>query len=236
MKLRLQPIRVFCFHEVSEENNGSTDWLPTSQLKRMLTQMQEEGYVFISLKEAHKHICNDYVRTRKYAVLTADDGLKCQLELLPWLTENKIPITLCLNVTSPKQEKCGKPYRHWYHIEDEKTEKQFAQRLYISEQELETLDENMVSYALHGYNHDESAIEITTDAFKKDVEDCIARYSNDKHFVPFYAYKYGVHSKQTDEIVRRNNLVPMLADGKLNYNDGEVIHREILEYIYRTCQ
>jgi len=236
-KLRLQPIRVFCFHEIGTVSDGSNDWMPTDQLQKMLKQMQEEGYEFISLKKAHKHICNDFVRTQKYAVLTADDGLKCQLELLPWLEEHKIPITLCLNVTSPKQEKCGRPYRQWYHMEDEKTEKQFAKRLYISEKELEMLDANMVSYALHGYNHDESAVEITLDELQRDIEGCIERYGQDKHFVPFYVYKYGTHNADTDEVVRRNKLVPVLSDGLWNYNDGKLIHREILEYIYRTtCQ
>lgn len=235
-RLRLKPIRVFCFHEVSNRDEGSPDWVPTDCLKSFLLGLKEDGYTFISLREAYKHICNDYVRTRKYAVLTADDGLRCQWELLSWFEENEIPITLCLNVTSPQLKKCGLPQRQWHHIEDAETEQHYAEMLYVSDSELNTLMSMNVSYALHGVNHDESAVEITLEAFERDIEGCVNRYVSDQHYVPFYAYKYGKHTAETDEIVWRNNLVPILSDGKMNYKDAKFVHREIIETIYKQCQ
>lgn len=236
MKLRLQPIRVFCFHEVSDIDEGSPDWIPMEFFKKEALRLQNGGYEFITLKEAHEHIEKDKIRTKKYAVLTADDGLRCHLELLLWLKEHNIPITLCLNVTSPKQKKCGKPYVDWYGIKDEQTERKYAEQLYISDDELNGLDTGYVSFALHGVNHNEAATDLNAEELQRDIELCMGRYEEDAHFIPFYVYKYGKHTKETDMIVRRNKLIPVLSDGAKNYNDAAVIHREILENIFKQCQ
>lgn len=235
-KMRLQPIRVLCFHEVSDVDEGSPDWIPIDFLKEELIRMRQQGYQFITLKEAHEHIRKDKIRTAKYAVLTADDGLRCHLELLPWLEEQDIPITLCLNVISPQQKKCGKPYVDWYNINDEQTEQKYAERLYISEEELNGLNSEYVSFALHGENHNEAATDLSAEELQRDIELCLEKYEDNARFVPFYVYKYGKHTKGTDMIVRRNNLIPVLSDGAKNYNDVSVIHREIIENIYKKCQ
>ena len=123
LHLRLQPIRVLCIHEVSEVDENSPDWIPTAYFKRTILEMQSQGYKFISLKEAYEHIRSDeLIRIRKYAVLTADDGLRCHLEMLPWLEQHTVPITLCLNVLSLKQTICGLPYKQWYNIVDKEEE------------------------------------------------------------------------------------------------------------------
>ena len=236
LKLRLQSIRVFCFHEVSDVDEGSPDWVPMEFFKTEVMRLQGAGYEFISLKEAHEHIKKDKIRTKKYAVLTADDGLRCHLELLPWLKEHNVPITLCLNVTSPKQLKCGKPYVDWYGIKDAQAEQKYAEQLYISEDELNELDPEYVSFALHGVNHDEAATDLNTEELQRDIDLCMVRYGEDVHFVPFYVYKYGKHTKETDMLVLQNKLIPVLSDGAKNYNDTTVIHREILENIYKQCQ
>ena len=73
MKLRMQPIRVFCFHHVSAVYNPDVyckpDWIPLDFLKNYLEQLQAEGYKFISLAEAQTKISNDKFRIGKYAVL-----------------------------------------------------------------------------------------------------------------------------------------------------------------------
>lgn len=236
LRLRLQPIRVFCFHEVSETGGNNPDRIPTSFLKETIQQLLNSGYKFISLKEAHAHIKNDKIRMKKYAVLTADDGLKCQLDILAWLEEKGIPITLCLNVLSLNNENCGLPYRKWYHIEDKDTEKRYAEQLYISESELQEIKSGFVTFAMHGVNHDESSTEISLDDFKRDVETCIRKFSSNEHYVPFYTYKYGKHNRNTDEVLHQFGLTPILVDGEKNYDDASCIHRESLEKIYRKCQ
>ena len=101
MKLRLQPIRVYCFHHVSDAYDTSymweEDWLNTDALKTFILGLQQNGYTFISLSEAHAKLTNDIYRNRKYAVLTADDGFKTLLNIVPWLIEQQIPITLFMN-------------------------------------------------------------------------------------------------------------------------------------------
>ena len=64
-KFRLQPIRVFCFHQVSDTFDESTmkecDWLQTDVFKRIITDMRQKGYEFLSLQEAHE-ICRSFCR------------------------------------------------------------------------------------------------------------------------------------------------------------------------------
>ena len=236
LRLRFQAIRVFCIHEVSETDENSPDWIPIVFFKEQILQLLKDGYRFISLKEALGHITTDVFRYRKYAVLTADDGLRCHLELLPWLEEHKIPITLSLNVRSLSQNVCGLPYKQWYGIEDAETEKQYAERLYISDSELKELDYKGVSIALHGVNHDEAATDIPIEAFEKDVIECLEKFDSDMRYVPFFVYKYGKFNGKTDLVLKKYGLTPVLADGEKNYNDRGVIHREIFEVIYRKCQ
>ena len=237
LHLRLRPIRVFCFHEVSETDENSPDWVPISFFKEQIMEYKNAGYEFITLAEAHRHISKDIFRRHKYAVLTADDGLRCQLELLPWLQEQNIPVTLSLNVKSLKQKECGAPYREWYHIQDPSTEKRYAEKLYISEKELSELQLDNVSVALHGVDHDKAATDVTIEEFEQDVIECLKVFSKNKHYTPFYVYKYGKHNNITDELLKKYGLTPVLSDGEKNYNDSNVVHREILETIYRKiCQ
>ena len=66
MKLRLQPIRVFCFHQVSETFDPNVyckpDWISLDFLKEFVLRLQKEGYEFISLEEAHWYISEDFFR------------------------------------------------------------------------------------------------------------------------------------------------------------------------------
>lgn len=237
LHLRLQPIRVLCIHEVSEVDENSPDWIPTAYFKRTILEMQSQGYKFISLKEAYEHIRSDeLLRIRKYAVLTADDGLRCHLEMLPWLEQHNVPITLCLNVLSLKQTICGLPYKQWYNIVDKEEDKEYAQRLYISEDELKSLTSNFVSFALHGVNHDEAATDISIEEFGKEVTASVDYFIAFKQYIPFFAYKYGKHSIKTDKLLWSKSIIPILADGEKNYNDSRYIHREILEVNYKKCQ
>ena len=83
LRLRLRPVRVFCFHGVvGETNENNPDSIPTTFLMETIQQLLNCGYEFISLEEAHAHIKKDKIRIKKYAVLTADDGLKCQMNVL----------------------------------------------------------------------------------------------------------------------------------------------------------
>ena len=109
-KIRLQPIRVFCFHHVSDTFNKSymweCDWVNTDVLKQWVLDMQRKGYQFVSLPEAHFHLQNDYMRCRKYAVLTADDGYKSLLN---------IPILKLVDYYSKKFEYYARSGRKYFY-------------------------------------------------------------------------------------------------------------------------
>ena len=78
IKLRLQPIRVYCMHHVcaefDEESMNEGDWMQINEFKRKVIEMQQDGVEFISLTEAYDKIANDKFRNHKYVVFTFDDG------------------------------------------------------------------------------------------------------------------------------------------------------------------
>lgn len=238
MKLRLQPIRVFCFHQVSEDFDPDVyckpDWIPLSFMKDFVTHLQSHGYEFISLNDAHKHIKNDIFRIRKYAVLTADDGLICQMNLLPWLEKQKIPITMFVNIKNMDGKTCGWPVVNYFKIKTKEEESQHALKLYCTEEQIFGLSSPMLSIGMHGKTHDR-VTEFSDDEFANQLNECHEVLSKHPLFTPFFAYPHGVHSATKDKQVRGKEFTPVLADGCMNYNDPKVIHREIFESIYK-CQ
>ena len=88
LKLRLQPIRVFCLHHVCKTYDGITmyqgDWMQIDEFKQKVLRMRQDGVEFISLTDAYNKITNDKFRNHKYAVLTFDDGYASLKEILPW--------------------------------------------------------------------------------------------------------------------------------------------------------
>ena len=47
-------------------------------------------------------------------------------------------------------------------------------------------------------------------------------------YIPFWAYTYGEHTQVSDENLRAQGIVPIYIDGLPNYNNQDVIHRELL--------
>ena len=101
LKLRLQPIHVFCLHHVSQtfdaESMNKGDWMQIDEFKSKVMALLQDGVEFISLTYAYTHICKDMFRLKKYAVLTFDDGYASLNEILPWLEGQNIPATLFIN-------------------------------------------------------------------------------------------------------------------------------------------
>lgn len=220
VKLRLQPIRVFCFHQVSEAFDPTAmwecDWMSTTDFKSRIINLQAEGWYFISLQEAYQHICNDVVRTKKYAVLTADDGYKTLENVLPWLHGQHIPITLFINGAYldgiHKREDGGLDYQ--YLLFDDL--KQLVQ------------DYPLVDIQSHGWEHTDTT-EMTIEEFQMSVKQNFEVLNNEQisASVKFHAYTWGHHNSQTDGLLLNSGIVPMLMDGGKNYNQTPV-HRELL--------
>lgn len=218
MKMRLQPIRVLCFHQVSEAFDESymepIDWLETDVFKQRIEALRQEGYAFISLPEARDKMQRDFFRFKKYAVLTADDGWATLRNVLPWLNEQQIPVTLFLNPA----------YLDGKHFRNSKKEE------YLSDAEVKNIDKQypLVTVGSHGWEHVD-ATEQTEEEFRKSIlqtQDYLSKLPN---YIPFHAYTWGQHSERTDDILSKEGITPVLINGGKNYNDCDVIHRELMK-------
>lgn len=223
MKLRLQPIRVFCLHHVCEhfdaESMHEGDWMALDEFKQKVLAMQQSGVRFISLKEAHERLKNEDFRFKNYAVLTFDDGYASLREVLPWLKEQGIPVTLFIN----PDYAAGKAYRE--------TEKE----KYLTLEELAALD---VEIGMHGLQHLD-VTKMNEDEFREFVEQSyhqssIINSGSDQSFIPFWAYTWGLHNAVTDRVLTDKGIIPVYIDGMKNFNDNTCIHRELLDN-YKLC-
>ena len=211
MKLRLQPIRVFCFHQVSDTfDEGSMyrcDWLQTDDFKNKIIDLQDEGYTFISLPDAYKKMQNDVFRCRKYAVLTADDGWESLHNILPWLGERQIPVTLFLNPA----------YFDGKHYREKKGERYFLQN------EIEHLYEKypLLTIGSHGMEH-KDATKLSVEEFSKSLRNSIDLLQKLPNYVPFYAFPYGKYTNKSISIVNSMGVVPVLVSGGKNYNTKKI--------------
>lgn len=214
LRLRLRPIKVFCFHVVSDTFDSETmwecDWIQTDCFKAFIDNKLKQGYHFISLAEAHEHISKDWFRYCKYVVLTFDDGSKSILELMPWLAEKRIPITLFVNPA--------------FLSGDAKREKPMA---LMREDELKHFVgqySSLVTLASHSFKHEDVSL-FSEEKFQKDVLCCEDYLNSLPGKIPFYAYPCGRFTKLTNDILRKVNLIPVLVDGQDNYGDNRFIHR-----------
>ena len=213
IKLLLQPIRVLCFHQVSEKLDTNfyckPDWISLSDFKEKIQCLKNEGYLFISLEEAYHHIKHDLIRTRKYAVLTADDGLKCQLDIIPWLEDNNIPLTMFLNVETLSGNKCNEPIKQFFNLTSVEQEKEHA-ILFATADDIVSSKSKILSYGLHGVDH-RAATAMTKAEYREKVVECKRSINNIVQTIPFYAYTYGIRTDDHDNIIHNEKLKVVLA-------------------------
>ncbi len=217
MKLRLQPIRVLCFHQVSdvfdEKSMYKQDWISTTDFQDIVRRLQKKGYTFISLPEAYKKLKCDWYRCRKYAVLTADDGWASLMNILPWLNEQRIPITLFLNPAFFE----GKHYRI---KEGEK---------YLSLAEVQNLHKQypLLTIGSHGWEH-VPVTDLSIPEFIDNVDKSVEALRKLPNYIPYYAYTWGWHSDETDNVLRDKHIVIVNLRGTKNHRTIDAIDRENL--------
>ena len=215
MKLRLQPIRVFCLHHVCEQFDAfamyACDWVAMDEFKQKIIALRNQGYQFISLTKAYYHLKKDYFRRKKYAVLTFDDGYKSLKEVLPWLEEQQIPVTLFIN----GKYLDGKSYRVT------------SKEQFLTSDELFNLISPLIEIGHHGWEHTE-VTEMTEAELAKFLEKNIEVLSKHPRYTPFWAYTWGRHNKQNDAFLRSNGIIPVLIEGNKNYKWVGSIDREML--------
>lgn len=215
MKLRLQPIRIFCLHHVCEHFDAESmypcDWMEILAFQSKINNLRNQGYKFISLSEADKHLQNDWIRTKKYAVLTFDDGYKSLQEILPWLEEQQIPATLFVNGKYLDGISC----------------RENPKEQYLTYDELFSLTNSLIEIGHHGWEHT-AADEMSDDVLFASLSQNEKILSNHPRYIPFWAYTWGRHNKQNDEFLRSKGIVPILIEGNKNYKWIGSIDRESL--------
>lgn len=217
-KLRLAPIRVFCFHQTSAVFDPSTmkdgDWTEIEQFKRNISVLQQE-YQFISLPEVNEKM-KQHFRRKKYACLTSDDGWASLKEILPWLNEQKIPVTLFLNPG----------YFDGKHFRERNTEK------YLSLAEVEEICRNypLVTIGLHGWEHWDSSKQ-TIAEFADSIERSVNALKHIPNYIPYFAFTWDRKSWENYMVLYAYHIVPVVVRGNYNYNTPGYIDREPFDNI-----
>ena len=215
MKLRLHTIRVYCLHHVcatfDAESMNACDWMKIDEFKQKVAAMRQDGVEFISLTDAYRHICEDWIRSKKYAVLTFDDGYASLKEILPWLEEQHIPATLFVN----GKYLDGKSYR------------KNPKEKYLTKDELWASASPLIEIGHHGWEHIRVTEQTRVD-FEESVRLNVDLLSKHPRYVPFWAYTYGEHTKASDECLQTQSIVPVYVEGLKNYCESNVIHRELM--------
>ena len=229
IKHTVKPIPVFLFHHVSETRNlllsARLDWTQTEQFKKNICLLKKE-YCFISLEEAWWKLNHDRLRFRKFAVLTSDDGYRSLLDIIPWLEQQGIPLTIFVNTKYLDKKSWGEANEEVARNNKPDVDmlSEVCPYLYMSKEELFALDSPLVSIGLHGHEHLD-ATKQSEDEFRDNVEKNKNILSVHKRYVPFYAYAWGRRNAKTDEVVREKGLVPVLVNGMKNDNDTGYINR-----------
>ena len=218
MRMRLHPIRVFVFHQVSEQFKPETmwecDWTRTDVFKSLLSELKRR-YSFIPLDEAYERLQQDRVRLKDYAVLTSDDGWASLKEILPWLAEQQIPVTLFLNPSC-----LDGIHKHSRETDELLTEVEIRQ--------LADEYRPLISIASHGWTH-KDCTEMTLEEFADSVRKSEETLKTLPGKVSFYAFASGLSKPEQMDYLRQNALVPVWVDGMKNDSGTDLIHRECLD-------
>lgn len=216
-KLRLRPIKIYLFHQVSDVFDNRTmkkgDWTESQLFKNNISTINSECH-FISLVEATDRIRRDVFRFRKYAVLTSDDGWESLKNILPWLNEQAIPVTLFVNPS----------YLDGIHFREKNTER------YLHLEDLVEIcaEYPLVSIGLHGWEHIRVS-ELNEDDFRNSIDKSLEVIREIPSFVPYYCYPYGDHNIMNDRVLKDYGLIPVLVDNGTNVDDSTIVHRILLD-------
>lgn len=217
-RLFRRPIPVFVFHQVSDvfepETMWECDWTQTDAFKQRILALKKK-YTFIPLTEVRRHLAQDKWRFKNYASLTADDGWASLKNILPWLVEQKVPVTLFLNPSCLD----GK---HWNSRETD--------RLLTQEDVVRLVRQGSpyITVASHGWTH-KSSLHMPMEAFVESVDKSERVLGEMPAKVPFFAYVSGLSAKGQADYLRKQGLTPVYVDKRVNSKDPTLIHRYCID-------
>lgn len=221
-QIRFKPIDVLVFHAVSDRFDGDKnvieDWISTEDFKKEIKRYQK-NHTFISITEAEQHLKKDWIRHKKYAVLTSDDGYKSVLSILPFLEEQRIPITLFINPkyldsVSVRENYCANPE-------------------YITDKELSNLTSPYITIGMHGYEHIDATKQTRTE-FEESLHKCMDQLGSHPRYIPYFAYTWGRSNNSSQEVLLKQNITPVFSNGETNYKYTFGIFRFPVE-VHQDC-
>lgn len=232
IKIRLHPIRVFVFHHVSEVRDSlicqEDDWTQLDQFKRNIIKLSKH-YTFISLSDAYEKLLNDRFRFRNYAVLTNDDGLESVLNVLTWLEEKGIPLTLFINTRYMERDKLKPIHLNWLtKLAPDADAKAIAYKMYLSKKQIFELSSSYIEIGLHGHEH-LSTPEISEHVFEDNIKQCQLLLNNHPRYIPAYAYPWGHSTAKSLSYLQREDIIPVVVRGGMNYTWNGIIDRECID-------
>lgn len=131
--------------------------------------------------------------------------------MFPWLEEQKIPTTLFIN----GKYLDGKSYRR------------NPKERYLIKDELFALTSPFLEIASHGWEHMDAS-QMTIDEFSQYIDSNVDLLQTHPRYISFHAYTWGKHTADADVYLLSKKITPVYIDGMKNYNELNVIHRELL--------
>lgn len=234
IRLTLQPIRVFVFHHVSDVRDTlvcqEPDWTQLDQFKHNIEYLSQD-HTFISLSEACDKLQHNRFRFCKYAVLTTDDGLASVLNVLPWLEEKKIPLTLFINTRYMNGDKLKPVHLQWLkELAIDADIKAIAQRMYLSKEQIFELTSSYIELGLHGHEH-LNARAISESEFEQNFEQCKQQLCKHPRYVPIFAYPWGGGTNASMQYLLQHGIVPVVVDGNKNIVWNGYVSRESIDNV-----
>lgn len=219
-RLWWSPVEVMVFHAVSDEfderRNKRVDWSQTEEFKSHIRSLKER-YTFVSLEEADRRLRQWRSRRERLAVLTCDDGYASVLGVLPFLEEERVPVTLFIN---PK------------YLDGVSRRKGYAEEpQYMTREELWALTSEWVTVGMHGYEHDDASQQSESE-FEESVEKCMAVLQSHPRYIPYFAYTWGRYTDATQRLLWKKDIVPLGVEGESNYHYCGIIDRRPMDSRY----
>ena len=175
----------------------------------------KKKYTFIPLTEVQRHLAQDDWRLSNYASLTADDGGASLKNILPWLVEQKIPVTLFLDPSC---------------LDGKHGNSQETDRLLTRDDVVRIVGQgaSYITIASHGWTH-KSTLHMPKEEFKENVDKSEKVLGEMPAKIPFFAYVSGLSAQGQAEYLRGRGLIPVYVDRRVNSRDPSLIHRYCID-------
>ncbi len=216
-----KPIPVFVFHQVGSEFNPEIDrkcdWNEIGQFKRNIESLRRK-YTFLSLSDAFDELKTKHFRSKRYAVLTADDAYLSVTSVIPFIEENGIPLTIFVNPKYLDGKSYSKLNEETFREAtkyDGELPSDVVAKMYITEEQLFELPSN-VSIAMHGYEHDDATL-MAKEEFEVNLRKCQEVLGHHPNYIPFYAFTWGRANAMNIEVLGKENVVPVMCDDNVNF-------------------